>query len=269
MDGRLAIIGIGRMGEALLGGLLRTGALTPAQVVCTDVRAERCHEIEAAHGVAAHADNRAAVADADVVLLAVKPQSLATVLSGFGDSLHAGQTVISIVAGITTAWIEDHLPDGVPVVRVMPNTPALVDEGMSIVAGGRNADGGDLALAEELLSAVGQVVRLPEDQVDAATAISGSGPAYLFLLAESLMEAGVHLGLSREVATRLVEQTLLGSATLLRDAEEHPALLREAVTSPGGVTAAALARFESAALRAVVLEAVAAARDRAGELGGG
>jgi pyrroline-5-carboxylate reductase len=268
MDGRLAIIGIGRMGEALLGGLLRTGALRPSQVVCTDVRAERCREIERAHGVTAHADNRAAAADADVVLLAVKPQTLATVLSGLADGVHAGQTVISIVAGITTSWIEDRLPDGVPVVRVMPNTPALVDEGMSIVTGGGHASDADLALAEELLSAVGQVVRLPEEQVDAATAISGSGPAYVFLLAEALMEAGVHLGLARDVSTRLVEQTLLGSATLLRDAEDHPALLREAVTSPGGVTAAALARFEAAGLRAVVIEAVAAARDRARELGG-
>lgn len=268
MDGRLAIIGIGRMGEALLGGLLRTGALTPSQVVCTDVRVERCHEIEAAHGVTAHSDNRAAVAGADVVLLAVKPQSLATVVAGFHEVAHADQTIISIVAGITTEWIERHLPEGVPVVRVMPNTPALVDEGMSIVTGGRHTSGADLALAEELLSAVGEVVRLPEEQVDAATAISGSGPAYVFLLAEALMEAGVHLGLAREVSTRLVEQTLLGSATLLRDAEDHPALLREAVTSPGGVTAAALARFEEAGLRATVIRAVTAARDRAGELGG-
>lgn len=268
MDGRLAIIGTGRMGEALLGGLLRTGALSPTQVVCTDVRAERCHEIERRHGVTAHGDNRAAVADADVVLLAVKPQHLATTVAGFDDVVHSGQTIISIVAGITTEWIEQHLPDRAPVVRVMPNTPALVDAGMSIVTGGRHASGADLGLAEELLGAVGEVVRLPEEQLDAATAISGSGPAYVFLLAEAMMEAGVHLGLSRDVSTHLVEQTLLGSATLLHDADEHPALLREAVTSPGGVTAAALARFESAGLRAVVLEALAAARDRAGELGG-
>lgn len=269
MDGRLAIIGTGRMGEALLTGLLRTRTVEPSQVVCTDAREERCRQIAAAHGVVAHGDNRAAVTDADVVLLAVKPQVLATVVADLADVVRDDHTIVSIAAGVTTSAIEALLGDGVAVVRVMPNTPALVDEGMSLLAGGRRAGGDALALARELLSAVGAVVELPEEQLDAATAISGSGPAYVFLLAEALVEAGVHLGLSREVSTTLVEQTLRGSATLLRDADEHPALLREAVTSPGGTTAAALARFEAAGLRATVLQATAAARDRARQLGSG
>jgi pyrroline-5-carboxylate reductase len=269
VDERLAIIGSGRMGEALLSGLLRTGTLEVGQVVCTDVREERCREIERIHGVTAHGDNRAAIEDADVVLLAVKPQVLERVLSPVADSLRTDQIVVSIVAGITTAAIERLLPAGVPVVRVMPNTPALVDEGMAVVAGGRHADEQDVAVAEHLLAAVGEVVRLPENLLDAATAISGSGPAYLYLLAEAMIEAGVHLGLARETATTLVRQTLRGSATLLRDSAEHPALLREAVTSPGGTTAAALAVLEGARLRAAVIEAATAARERARELGGG
>ena len=269
MDGRLAIIGAGRMGEALLAGLLRDGRLQPDQVVCTDVREERCRELTERHGVEAHGDNGAAVAGADVVLLAVKPQMLAEVVADLSPRVRAEQTVISIAAGITTAALEALLPEGVAVVRVMPNTPALVEEGMSLLAGGRHASAQAVGLARELLSAVGEVVELPEDQVDAATAISGSGPAYVFLLAEAMVEAGVHLGLSRELSTTLVGQTLRGSATLVRDSGDHPAVLREAVTSPGGTTAAALARFEAAGLRATVIEAATAARDRARELGGG
>lgn len=269
MDGRLAIIGSGRMGEALLAGLLRTGTLEPSQIVCTDVRPERCREVADRYGIDAHGENRAAVAGADVVLLAVKPQGLAPVVTELAEDLGPEQTVISIAAGITTTALEALLPDGVPVVRVMPNTPALVDEGMSLIAGGTNASQAAVDAARELLSAVGEVVELPEEQVDAATALSGSGPAYVFLLAEAMIEAGVHLGLGREVAATLVGQTLRGSSTLLRDSGEHPALLREAVTSPGGTTAAALARFEAAGLRATVLEATAACRDRARELGAG
>jgi pyrroline-5-carboxylate reductase len=269
VDGRLAIIGAGRMGEAILGGLLRTGMCTPEQVVCTDVRAAQCEAIAARYGVEAHGDNRAAVADAEVVLLALKPQVLGGVVADLADALDGEPTVVSIAAGVTTASLEALLPPGTPVVRVMPNTPALVEEGMSLIAGGAHATARSLELARELLGAVGEVLELPESQIDAATAISGSGPAYVFLLAEAMIEAGVHLGLARDVATTMVGQTLRGSATLVRDSGDHPAVLREAVTSPGGTTAAALARFEAAGLRATVIEAATAARDRARELGGG
>lgn len=269
MDGRLAIIGAGRMGEALLAGLLREGTLQPAQVACTDVREDRCAQLTERYGVEAHGDNAGAVADADVVLLAVKPQLLTAVVTDLAPQMRAEQTVVSIAAGITTATLEALLPDGVAVVRVMPNTPALVEEGMSLLAAGRHAGVDAVGLARRLLAAVGEVVELPESQLDAATAISGSGPAYVFLLAEALVEAGVHLGLSRELTSTLVGQTLRGSATLVRDSGEHPAALREAVTSPAGATAAALARFEAAGLRATVLEATAAAGQRARELGDG
>lgn len=269
MDGTLAIVGTGRMGEALLAGLLRTERVEPSGVVCTDAREEVCDRIRHEHGVEAHTDNRAAVADADVVLLAVKPQVLREVVAGVADALRPGQTVISIAAGIPTGVIESLLTDEIAVVRVMPNTPALVAEGMSLLAAGRHADEGDLGLARELLGAVGEVVELPEDALDAATAVSGSGPAYVFLLAEAMIEAAVHAGIARELASQLVVQTLRGSATLLRDSGEHPAALREAVTSPGGTTAAALAELEAAGLRAAMIDAVGAARDRARELGGG
>jgi pyrroline-5-carboxylate reductase len=173
MDGRLAIIGAGRMGEALLAGLLREGALQPDQVVCTDVREDRCRQLTELHGVEAHGDNAAAVADADVVLLAVKPQVMGAVVADLAPHVRAEQTVVSIAAGVTTATLEDLLPDGVAVVRVMPNTPALVEEGMSLVAGGRHASAASVELTHRLLSTVGEVVELPEAQIDAATAISG------------------------------------------------------------------------------------------------
>jgi pyrroline-5-carboxylate reductase len=268
VDGTLAIIGIGRMGEALLRGLLRTSTVAPGQVVCTDARAERCREIEQAYGVAAHGDNRAAVAEADVVLLALKPQILLRELAAVADEIPSGALVISVAAGLTTTALEATLREDASVVRVMPNTPALVDQGMSLVAPGRHATDAHVATAEELLGAVGEVVRLPEEQLDAGTALSGSGPAYVFLLAEAMIDAGVEMGLPREVATQLVVQTVRGSGTLLHDSGDHPGRLREAVTSPGGTTAAALHRFEAAGLRAVVAEAIEAGRARAQELGG-
>jgi pyrroline-5-carboxylate reductase len=269
VDGTLAIIGTGRMGEALLRGLLRTGTVRADQVVCTDARADRCHEIEQTYGVRADGDNRAAATDADVVLVALKPQVLLAELSDLAEVMRPDQLVISIAAGLTTRALEGVVAAGTPVVRVMPNTPAMVDQGMALLAPGRHAGEDDLALTERLLGAVGEVVRLPEEQLDAATAISGSGPAYVFLLAEALIDAGVGMGLSREVATRLVAQTVRGSGTLLHSGGEHPGRLREGVTSPGGTTAAALHRFEAAGLRAVVAEAAEAARARAAELGDG
>jgi pyrroline-5-carboxylate reductase len=269
VDGTLAIIGTGRMGEALLRGLVRTGTVAADQVVCTDAREERCQEIEAGYGVRAHGDNRAAIAAADVILVALKPQVLLEELARVSGEMHPGQLVISIAAGLTTRALEGAVPAGTPVVRVMPNTPAMVDQGMSLVSPGRHASDDDLGLAERLLGAVGEVVRLPEEQLDAATAISGSGPAYVFLLAEAMIDAGVAMGLPRELTAQLVAQTVRGSGSLLHETGEHPGRLREGVTSPGGTTAAALHRFEAAGLRAVVADAAEACRARAEELGGG
>ena len=192
----------------------------------------------------------------------MKPQDMGDVLTEIAPHLRAGQLVVSLAAGITTDYIEKHIPDGIAVVRVMPNTPALVDEGMAAISAGTHCDEEHLAAAEGMLSVTGRVVRVPEKQQDAVTAISGSGPAYLFFVVEAMIEAGVHLGLPRSTATELVVQTVVGSAKLLRETGTHPTVLREQVTSPGGTTAAAIRQLEDHKVRAAFIMAMEAARDR-------
>ncbi|WP_370290579.1 pyrroline-5-carboxylate reductase [Nocardioides sp.] len=263
--GRTAIIGAGVMGETLLSGLLRAGR-APEQLVVVEKRAERADELAARYGVEVVPDVAAAAA-ADTVLLVVKPQDMAGVLAEVGPALEPGRLVVSLAAGITTSFIEQHVAAGVAVVRVMPNTPALVDEGMAALSPGTHCDAEHLAEAEALLASVGRVVHVPEAQQDAVTAISGSGPAYVFFVVEAMVEAGVHLGLPRTVAHELAVQTLVGSAAMLRETGEHPAVLREQVTSPGGTTAAALRELEVHGVRAAFLAALEAARDRSRQLG--
>lgn len=267
MDGTLVIVGAGQLGGALLRGLARSGTVPPERIVATDPRADHLATLEAEHGIGTSTDNRAAIADADVVILGVKPQVLPAVLPDVADSLRAGALVISLAAGVTLATLEGGLPEGTPVVRVMSNTPVQVDQAMSVLAAGAAAGDDHLATAEHLLSPVGAVLRLDEHHLDAVTALSGSGPAYVFLLAEAMIEAGVLQGLPRDVATQLTGQTLLGASTLLHASEEPPATLRAAVTSPGGTTAAALRTFEQRGLRAAVLDAIDAAARRSRELG--
>lgn len=269
MEGTLAIIGTGRIGEALLRGLLDSAWLSPSQVICTDASEERAAEVARAHGVTGTTDNRAAVEAADVVLVALKPQVLVRVISAVGDAFRPEQTVISVAAGITTATIQDAIPGEVPVVRVMTNTPVQVDEAMSVLSGGTHARDHDLDVAESILSHVGQVIRMDEEHLDAVTALSGSGPAYFFLLAEAMIDAGILLGLPRDVSTQLIIQTMVGSAKMLRDAGKHPVELREMVTSPGGTTIAAIRTLESARVRAAFLDAIEAAKRRSEELAGG
>lgn len=267
MEGTYVIVGTGQLGGALLRGLVRSGTLRPEQVVATDVRPDALAALEAEHGVRTATDNRSASAEADVVLLAVKPQVLPAVLPDVAAGLRPGTLVVSLAAGVTLATIAAGLPDGTPVVRVMSNTPVQVDRAMSVVAAGAHAGDDHLATTEALLSPVGDVLRLDEHHLDAVTAVSGSGPAYLFLLAEAMIEAGVLQGLPRDVATRLATQTLYGASTLLHEADATPGELRAAVTSPGGTTAAALRTFEQQGLRAAVLDAVDAAARRSRELG--
>ena len=268
MDGTLAIIGAGRMGEALLSGLLRSAWVEPTQVICTARREERCDELRGTYGVSATTDNVAALEAADVVVLAVKPQTVHQLLDQVGTSFHAGQTVISVIAGVPTSAIESYLPDEVPVVRVMSNVPVQVDEAMSVVAGGSHATEADLDVAAEILGHVGRVLRLAEEHLDAVTALSGSGPAYFFLLAEAMIDAGILLGLPRDVSTELIVQTMVGSAKMLRDTGRHPVELREMVTSPGGTTIAAIRELEQARVRAAFLNAIEAAKRRSEELAG-
>jgi pyrroline-5-carboxylate reductase len=263
----IAIIGVGKMGEALLSGLLRAGR--PAgEVAAVEKRPERGEELTARYGVPVISPQEAAKS-ADTLVLAVKPQDMAQTLAELTGLVGSSQLVLSIAAGITTAVIERSLGSAqVPVVRAMPNTPALVDEAMTVISPGTFAAEEHLAHAEELLSPVGKVLRLPETQQDAATALSGSGPAYVYYLVEAMVDAGILLGMPRQAALDLITQTLYGAATMLRDSGEHPVILREAVTSPGGTTIAAIRELERHGVRAAFLAAIEAARDRGRELGG-
>jgi pyrroline-5-carboxylate reductase len=262
-----AILGAGVMGETLLSGLVRAGRRVDHLLV-GEKRAERARELEDRYGVAV-VSNVEAARKASTLALVVKPQDMGDLLDEISGELRPGQLVVSLAAGITTAFIESRVPDGVAVVRVMPNTPALVDEGMAAIAPGSHCDDGHLTEAESLMASVGKVLRIPERQMDAVTAISGSGPAYIFFVVESMIEAGVHLGLPRTTATDLVVQTLVGSGKMLRETGVHPAVLREQVTSPAGTTAAALRELEIHRVRAAFLAAMEAARDRSRALAEG
>ncbi|WP_082564179.1 MULTISPECIES: pyrroline-5-carboxylate reductase [unclassified Nocardioides] len=262
-----AIIGAGVMGESLLSGMLRAGA-APDTLLVGEKRAARAGELEDRYGVTV-VSNVEAAQKADTLALVVKPQDMGAVLEEIEPHLRPGQLIVSLAAGITTAFIESRIPDGVAVVRVMPNTPALVDEGMAAISPGSHCDEEHLAEAEQLLGATGHVMRLDEKHLDAVTAISGSGPAYVFYVVESMIEAGVHLGLPRATATELVIQTVVGSAKMLRETGTHPTVLREQVTSPAGTTAAAIRELEVHKVRAAFLSAMEAARNRSQALAEG
>jgi pyrroline-5-carboxylate reductase len=266
---RIAILGAGQIGEALISGLLSAGWRTPAELSASTRREERATELRERHGVHVTLSNSEAAAGAALVVIAVKPQDIETLLGEIGPLIQPEQTVLSIAAAIPTADIERHLGDGVPVVRAMPNTPAVVHEGMAGICAGAHAGEESMVLAEEALRHVGAVVRVAEPYMDAVTAVSGSGPAYFALLAEAMIEAGILLGLSREVSTQLVVQTMLGTAKQLRDLKMHPVELREMVTSPGGTTIAAIRELEQAGVRAAFLNAIQAAMDRSRELARG
>jgi pyrroline-5-carboxylate reductase len=267
MGATVAVIGAGVMGETLVSGLIRAGRPVESLLV-GEKRPERADELRERYGVEV-LPNREAARRATTVALVVKPQDMADLLEDIAPELRKGQLVVSLAAGITTQFIETRLPDGVAVVRVMPNTPALVDEGMAAISRGSHCDEEHLVEAESLMASTGRVVRVPERQQDAVTAISGSGPAYLFFVVEAMIEAGVHLGLPRTTATELVVQTVVGSAKLLRETGEHPTVLREQVTSPGGTTAAAVRQLEDHKVRAAFLTALEAARDRSRALAEG
>jgi pyrroline-5-carboxylate reductase len=266
---KLAVLGGGKMGEALIAGLSSTAWCAPDEITVTGRRQERLDELVERYGVKSSLDNAEAVAGVDLMVLAVKPQDLEGLLEQISRTVQPEQTVLSLVAAIPTRFIESRLSDSIPVVRAMPNTPAVVHEGMAGIAAGRYADDSHVNLAREVLEQVGRVVTVPEAYLDAVTAISGSGPAYFALLAEAMIEGGILLGLSREVSTELVVQTMLGSAKLLRDAHMHPVELREMVTSPGGTTIRAIRVLEQSGVRAAFLNAIQAAMERSTELASG
>ncbi|GAB3278037.1 pyrroline-5-carboxylate reductase [Actinocorallia lasiicapitis] len=263
----IAILGAGKMGEALLSGVLRAGR-RPGELLVTARREDRAALLRDRYGVEV-AGNVEAAERASVLVLAVKPQDMAKLLAEVGPHIKADTLVISMAAGITTGFIEERLNADVPVVRVMSNTPVLVDEAMSVISAGSHAAEAHLKLTEELLTPVGKVSRIPESLQDAATALSGSGPAYFYYLVEAMVDAGILLGMPRAAALDMVIQSAVGAAVMLRDSGEHPVLLREAVTSPAGTTIAAIRELERHGVRAAVLEAIEAARNRGRELAGG
>lgn len=263
----VAVIGAGKMGEALISGLLRAGR-APSGVVAVVRREERARQLREAYGIEV-VTVAEAVKRADTLIIAVKPQDMLAMLDEIAPHVAAGKLVISVAAGITTGAIERRLGVDVPVVRVMSNTPVLVDQAMSVISPGAFAGPEHLARAEELLRPVGRVLRIPESQQDAATALSGSGPAYVYFLVEAMVDAGILLGIPRATARDMVVQAVYGAATMLRETGEHPVILREAVTSPAGTTIAAIRELEAHGVRAAFLAAIEAARDRGRELGAG
>lgn len=264
---RIAVLGGGVMGETLASGFLRYVTPVP-DVVIAEKRAERADELRALHGVEI-ADTVDAVRGAEVVVLAVKPQDVAALLGEVGPAIAPGTLVISIAAGIRTGTIEEQVPAGVDVVRAMPNTPARVDRGVTGLSPGQHCSTEALALSERLLASVGQAIVVPESLQDSVTAVSGSGPAYVFFLAEAMTAAAVELGLDLATATRMVNHTILGAATLLETSGEPAEVLRRNVTSPNGTTAAAISAMEELGVRSAVAAAMTAARDRSRELSGG
>jgi pyrroline-5-carboxylate reductase len=261
----IAVLGAGKIGEALLSGLIDAGR-SPGELMLTERYPDRAAQLEQTYGVRA-VDTAIAAREAEVLVVAVKPQDIEPLLAELAELIKPDTLVVSLCAGLPTSLYERRLPAGVPVVRVMPNTPMVVGEAMSAVSAGRFATEAHLALAEELLGSVGKVVRVPENQQDAVTALSGSGPAYFFYLVEAMIDAGILLGLPRPMVTELITQSAVGAARMLRDSGDHPVLLREAVTSPGGTTIVAIRELEKHGVRAAFLDAIVAARERSAELG--
>jgi pyrroline-5-carboxylate reductase len=264
---RIAIIGGGAMGGALAGGLVASARAKPEEVTVAEVDAARRGVLTSKHGVLVTPTARDAVTGATIVVLALKQAAVRDVCNEVSRALDDDTVVVSIVAGMPTATIEAWLPRGTAVVRAMPNTAAMVGAAVTAISPGRHASHAHMDRAADVLSGVGVVVRVPEHQLDAVTALSGSGPAYFFLVVEALVEAGVRLGLSREVSAILTHQTMAGAARLLAESDAHPAELRAQVTSPGGTTAAALAVLERYAVRYALLEAAQAAAERSAALG--
>ncbi len=265
----IGFIGAGNMAEALIRGLVRGGHIAADRVHASGPRKERLEELRTTYAIHVTTDNREVARTAGLVVLAVKPQILTKVLIEIGDQLKPGTLVVSIAAGVDTEAIEDAVAEGVRVIRAMPNTPALVGAGATAISAGRHASESDLASAKALFDAVGITVTLDETHLDAVTGLSGSGPAYIFLILEALSDAGVKVGLSRRNAQRLAAQTVMGSAKMLLETDEHVGRLKDMVTSPGGTAIAGLHTLEEGGLRTTLINAVETAPTRARELGRG
>ncbi len=266
---RVGFIGGGNMGEALIRGLIGANLVKPDLITATDVRGDRAKELAEQFGVTAHSDNARCVRDADVVILAVKPQIMSDVLRDISPAVEPRHLLISIAAGVATATIRAALGKDARIIRVMPNTPALVLQGAAAVAKGKGLERDDLATAQEIFGAVGRVVVLDEELMDAVTGLSGSGPAYVAIVIESLADGGVKMGLDRATAMTLATQTVLGAAHLLLETGLHPGALKDMVSSPGGTTIAGISALEEGGIRTTFIRAVERATLRSRELGRG
>lgn len=266
---KIAVIGAGHLGSALIGGILRAKLLGPEKITATRRSLDALEDLRRRFGVRALSDNRKAVKGADVVILAVKPQGAAAVLKEIAPAVTAKQLVISVMAGVTTASINAGLRKRNPVVRAMPNTPVLVDEGATPLAKGAYASDEDLRLAEAVFRAAGKVEVIPEGLMDAVTGLSGSGPVYIYMVIEALTDGGVKMGIPRKTALRLAAQTVYGAAKLVLETGKHPAILKDEVTTPGGTAIEAIHELESKGLRTVLMDAVVAATRRSQQLSRG
>lgn len=266
---KIAIIGGGKMGSIIAQGLISRKIISKKDITVTDIDEARRKFISSRMGLHASGENKETAKNADIVILAVKPQNMAQTLKEITPAIDKSKMVISIAAGITTGFVEGYLAKGVRVVRAMPNTPALAGAGATAMAKGTNSTSADIKLARAIFNAVGITVEVDEKLMDAVTGLSGSGPAYCFLIIEALADAGVQMGLPRELSLQLAAQTMLGSAILCLQGDKHPAQLKDMVTSPAGTTAAGLKVLEEGKLRATLISAVEAATKRSKELAGG
>jgi len=265
---KIAIIGTGNMGEALVGGLIVSQSSKPKNIICSDIRQDRLDQVKSKFKVRTTTNNLKAVAEADIVIYAVKPQIMAATLAETAAKLDMSKLVISIAAGVPLAAMEACISKDLRLIRVMPNIAAFVKEAASAIAAGAHATKEDVGLAMEIFNSVGKCIFLKENYLmDAITGLSGSGPAYIFLIVDALADAGVKMGLSRQDSLFLAAQTVLGAAKLLIETQEHPGQLKDRVTSPGGTAIAGLATLESGGLRTTLINAVEAATLRSKELG--
>jgi pyrroline-5-carboxylate reductase len=263
---KVAILGLGKIATILLQAMLRDGLLSPQRVHATVTRAEKATQLSKELGIHAGTDNAAAVRDADIILLAVKPQTVGTVLSGLKDVLTAKQLVISVAASVPTAYMEERLAAKVPIIRAMPNTPSQLGAGMTGICKGANATTAQLELAQAMFNTVGRTAIVEEKHMDAVTGLSASGPAFIYIIVESLAEAGVKVGLPRDLATLLAAQTTMGAAKVILETGQHPAQLKDAVTTPAGCTIDGILELEEGKLRVTLIKAVVKAAQRAKEL---
>lgn len=264
---RVAVIGAGKMGVTIISSLLERTNLEPGQIVATRKHAPPLEELAQEKGVEVTTDNREAIEGADVVLLCVKPQYITEVLDEIGSELRESQILVSIAAGVTSAQMDEHLPDEIPVVRAMPNTPSLIGAGMTAVCGGQHATEDHLEITRQIFAVMGRALVLDEKYFDAFTGLGASGPAFIYIVIESLAEGGVKMGLPRNVATEVAAQACLGASRMVLDTEAHPALLKDAVTTPAGCTMDGILTLEEGGIRVTLIKTVMEATRRAAELG--